>query len=69
MAMSLIKECMKEKIEILTSQVAVTHAPAFVEKTNQPAKEQFNQDIEQIVERDSVESAVIIDVIENNHAI
>jgi hypothetical protein len=49
--------------------VAVTHAPAFVEKTNQPVKEQFNQDIEQIVERDSVESAVIIDVIENNHAI
>jgi hypothetical protein len=69
MAMSLIKDCMKEKIEILTSQVAVTHVPAFMEKTNQPVKEQFNQDIEQIVERDSVESAVIIDAIENNHAI
>jgi hypothetical protein len=69
MAMSLIKECMKEKIEILTSQVAVTHAPAFVEKTNQRVKEQFNQDIEQIVERDSVDSAVIFDVIESNHAI
>ena len=67
MAVSLIKECMKEKIEILTSQVAVTHAPAFVEKTNQPVKEQPG--LEQIVERDSVESAVIIDVIENNHAI
>jgi hypothetical protein len=29
MAMSLIKDCMKEKIEILTSQAAVTHAFGF----------------------------------------
>jgi len=43
--------------------------PGFRGKMNQLVKEQYNQDIEQIVERDSVESAVIIDAIENNHAI
>jgi hypothetical protein len=32
MAMSLIKDCTKEKIEILTSQAAVTHALYFVKK-------------------------------------
>jgi hypothetical protein len=45
MAMSLIKDCMKEKIEILTSQAAVTHALDFVEMTKQQVKEQFNRDI------------------------
>ena len=45
MAMSLIKDCMKEKIEILTSQAAVTHALDFVEYDKVAVKEQFNLDI------------------------
>jgi hypothetical protein len=59
MAMSLIKDCMKEKIEILTSQAAVTHALDFVEKTKHQVKEQFNQDMQRVVEGDKIESAVI----------
>jgi hypothetical protein len=50
MAMSLIKDCVKERIEILTSQAAVTHALDFVEKTKQQIKGQFNQDMQQAVE-------------------
>jgi hypothetical protein len=66
MAMSLIKDCMKEKIEILTSQAAVTHALDFVEKTKQQVKDQFNKDLQQVVEQDKFESAAINDGIEYN---
>jgi hypothetical protein len=66
MAMSLIKDCMKEKIEILTSQAAVNHALDFVEKTRQQVKEQFDQDMQQVVERDRIESAAINDAVDNN---
>jgi hypothetical protein len=68
MAMSLIKNCMKEKIEILTSQAAVTHALDFVEKTTQQVKEQFNQDMQRLLEQDRVDiaAAAINDAMENN---
>ena len=36
--MSLIKDCMKKKIEILTSQAVVTHALDFVEMTKAAGK-------------------------------
>jgi hypothetical protein len=66
MAMSLIKDCMKEKIEILTSQAAVTHALDFVEKTKQQVKEQFDQDMQQVIKQDKVESAAVDEAVENN---
>jgi hypothetical protein len=66
MAISLIKDCMKEKIEILTSQAAVTHALDFVEKTKQQVKEQFNQDMQQVIEQDKIESPAVDEALENN---
>ena len=66
MAMSLIKDCMKEKIEILTSQAAVMHALDFVEKTKQQVKEQFNQDMQQVIEQDKIESPAVEEALENN---
>jgi hypothetical protein len=66
MAIGLIKDCIKEKIEILTSQAAVTHALDFVEKTKQQVKEQFDQDMQQVIEQDKVESAAINDAVDNN---
>jgi hypothetical protein len=62
---------MKEKIEILTSQAAVTHALDFVEKTKQQVKEQFNQDMQRILEQDRVDiaAAAINNTIENNPGI
>jgi hypothetical protein len=68
MAMSLIKDCIKEKIEILTSQAAVTHALDFVEKTKQQVKDQFNQDMQRLLEQDRVDiaAAAINNTMENN---
>jgi len=67
MAMSLIKDCVKEKIEILTSQAAVTHALDFIEKTNLQIKQDFNHEMQQVIEQDKVESErAITDAIENN---
>jgi hypothetical protein len=66
MAIGLIKDCMKEKIEILTSQGAINHALDFVDKTNKQIKEDFNKDLEQVLEQDIVESGVINDAIEKN---
>ena len=66
MAMSLIKDCIKEKIEILTSQAAVNHALDFVEKTRQQVKEQFNQDMQLLQNQDRVDSAAINDATDNN---
>jgi len=66
MAVSLIKDCMKEKIEILTSQAAVTHALDFGGVTKQQVKEQFKHDMQHFVAQDKVESTAIIDAIENN---
>jgi uncharacterized protein YabE (DUF348 family) len=69
MAMSLIKDCMKEKIEILTWQAAVTHALDFVEKTKQQVKDQFNQDMQRLLEQDRVDiaaAAAINNTMENN---
>jgi hypothetical protein len=68
-AIGLIKDCMKEKIEILTSQAAVNHALDFVEKAKHQIKEEFNEDIGQVIEQDKVESAAINDVVENNREI
>jgi ATP phosphoribosyltransferase len=59
MAMDLTKDSMREKIEILTSQAAVTHALDFVEKTKQEVKEQFIKSMQQIVKQDKFESAPI----------
>jgi hypothetical protein len=59
MAMDLTKGSMREKIEILTSQAAVTHALDFVEKTKQEVKEQFIKSMQQIVKQDKFESAPI----------
>jgi hypothetical protein len=66
MAIGLIKDCIKEKIEILTSQGAVNHALDFVEKTKQQIKEQFNEDIQQVIEQEKVQSAAINDAVKNN---
>ena len=66
MAMSLIKDCMKEKIEILTSQAAVMHALDFVEKTKQQVKEQFNKDMQQVIEQDRIENPAVDEALENN---
>jgi orotate phosphoribosyltransferase-like protein len=65
MAIGLIKDCIKEKIEILTSQGAVNHALDFVEKTNQQIKEQFNEDMQQVIEQEKVQSAAISDAVKN----
>jgi hypothetical protein len=56
MAIGLIKDCYKEKMEILTSQAAVNHALDFIDKTNNQIKQEFNRDMQ----------AVIKDAIENN---
>jgi hypothetical protein len=75
MAIGLIKDCIKEKVEILTSQgtinhaldfIAINHALDFVDKTNNQIKEEFNEDMQQVVEQDKVESGAINDAIEKN---
>jgi hypothetical protein len=66
MAIGLIKDCYKEKMEILTSQAAVNHALDFIEKTNQQIKNNFTHDMERVIEEDKVESADINDTIINN---
>jgi hypothetical protein len=66
MAIGLIKECIKEKMEILTSQGAINHALDFIENTKQQIKEEFNQDMQKVIEQDNVESAAINDAIEKN---
>ena len=65
LAIGLIKDCIKEKIEILTSQGAVNHALDFVEKTKQQIKEQFNEDMQQVVEQEKVQSAAISDTVKH----
>jgi hypothetical protein len=66
LAIGLIKDCIKEKIEILTSQGAVNHALDFVEKTKRQIKEQFNEDMQQVIERDKIQSVAISDAVKNN---
>jgi hypothetical protein len=66
MAIGLIKDCIKEKIEILTSQGTINHALDFIEKTNNQIKEEFNEDMQQVIEQDKVESGAINDAIEKN---
>jgi hypothetical protein len=65
MAIGLIKDCYKEKMEILTSQAAVNHALDFIDKTNNRIKQEFNQDMQQVIEQDRAESAAIKDTVEN----
>jgi hypothetical protein len=65
LAIGLIKDCIREKIEILTSQGAVNHALDFVEKTKRQIKEQFNKDMQQVIE-EKVQSAAIIDAVKND---
>jgi hypothetical protein len=60
--LGLIKDCIKEKIEILTSQSAIYHALDFIDKTNIQIKEEFNEDMQQVIKQDKVES----DAIEKN---
>ena len=67
LAIGLIKDCIKEKIEILTSQGAITHALDFIDKTKQQVKEKFNDDMENIKQQDQVESEVLNDAIERNN--
>jgi hypothetical protein len=52
MAIGLIKDCIKEKIGILTSQGAINHALDFVEMAKQQVKEEFNEDMQHLVEYD-----------------
>jgi hypothetical protein len=66
MAIGLIKDCIKEKIDILTSQGAVNHALDFVEKTHQQIKEKFNEDMQQGIEQEKVQSAAMSDAVKNN---
>jgi hypothetical protein len=66
LAIGLIKDCIKEKIEILTSQGAVNHALDFVEKTKRQINEQFNEDMKQVIEQEKVQSAAINDAVKNN---
>jgi hypothetical protein len=66
MAIGLIKDCIKEKIEILTSQGAINHALDFIDKTKQLIKDDFNEDMQQVIEQDKVESLAINDAIEKN---
>jgi excinuclease UvrABC nuclease subunit len=66
MAIGLIKDCYKEKIEILTSQAAVNHALDFIDKTSNQIKEELNQDMQKVREQDMTESAAIRYAIENN---
>jgi hypothetical protein len=71
MAIGLIKDCMKEKIEILTSQAAVNHALDFIDKTKQQVKQEFAEDMQQVISQDKIESAAINDAIEHstNHTL
>jgi hypothetical protein len=69
MAIGLIKDCIKEKMDILTSQGAINHALDFIEKTNTQIKEEFNEEMQQVIEQDKVESAAISDAIEKNSEI
>ena len=69
MAIGLIKDCYKEKIEILTSQSAINHALDFIDKTNNQIKQDFNQDMQQVIEQDRAESSAIKDAIEGNSEI
>jgi hypothetical protein len=69
MAIALIKECVKEKINILTGQGAINHALDFIENTNNQIKEEFNEDMQQVIEQDNVESTVINDAIQNSQEI
>jgi hypothetical protein len=66
MAIGLIKDCYKEKMEILTSQSAVNHALDFVEKTKQQVKEQFNQNMQQVIEQDRIESPAAYEALGNS---
>jgi hypothetical protein len=54
MAIGLIKDCIKEKIEILTSQGAINHALDFIEKAKHQIKEEFNEGMQQAMEQDKV---------------
>ena len=69
MAIGLIKDCYKEKIEILTSQAAVNHALDFIDKTTNQIKQEFNQNIQHVREQDRAESAAINEVIQNHEEI
>jgi hypothetical protein len=69
MAIGLIKDCIKEKIEILTSQGAINHALDFIEKAKHQIKEEFNEDMQQVMEQDRDDSAAINDAVENNREI
>jgi len=66
MAIGLIKDCIKEKIDILTSQGAINHALDFIEKAKHQIKEEFNENIQHVIEQDNAESDAINDAIENN---
>jgi aromatic ring-opening dioxygenase catalytic subunit (LigB family) len=65
-AIGLIKDCIKEKIDILTSQGAISHALDFIENAKRQIKEEFNEDMQQVIEQDMDDSAAINDVIGNN---
>lgn len=66
MTNGLIKDCIKEMIEILTSQGAITHALDFIYKTKHQIKGEFNEEMRQVIEQDKVHSAAVNDTIENN---
>jgi aromatic ring-opening dioxygenase catalytic subunit (LigB family) len=67
MAIGLIKDCIHEKIVMLTSQGAINHALDFIDKTHNQIKEEFNEDMEQVIEQDKVQSDAINDAIERNN--
>jgi hypothetical protein len=66
LAMSLMKECIKEKTAILTSSQAISHALDFVQKAKQQIKEEFNADIQTVIQQDKKVSEPINDAIQRN---
>lgn len=67
LALSQIREAIKLKLEILTSQSAVEDALKFVESTKQLkiVKDKFSQDMKEIRELDKEESLPIMDALTN----
>lgn len=69
LALSQIREAIKLKLEVLTSQGAVEDALQFIESTKQLkiVKDQYNHDMQQVREQDKEESLPIIDALTNQN--
>lgn len=69
LALSQIREAIKLKLEVLTSQGAVEDALQFIESTKQLriVKDKFNQDMKEVREQDQNESLPIMDALTNEN--